>query len=58
VKHPEKPGTVNVPGHPSERLALDDLPMPAATTHLAEVPEDGFAEWLDVKLPVAEAISA
>ncbi len=39
-------------------LALDGLPMPAATTRPVEVPEEGFAEWLDVKLPVAEAISA
>jgi predicted RNase H-like HicB family nuclease len=41
-----------------EGLALDGAAIPAATTHLVEVPEDGFAEWLDVKLPVAEAISA
>ncbi len=41
-----------------EGLALDGLPMPAATTRLVEVPEEGFAEWLDVKMPVAEAISA
>jgi len=32
--------------------------MPAAATRLVEVPEGGFAEWLDVELPVAEAISA
>jgi predicted RNase H-like HicB family nuclease len=41
-----------------EGLALDGLPSPAAVTRLVEVPEGGFAEWLDVKLPVAEAISA
>jgi predicted RNase H-like HicB family nuclease len=39
-------------------LALDGQPIPQPTTHMAEVPEGGFAEWLDVKLPVAEAISA
>jgi len=41
-----------------EGLALDGLPMPVASTRLVEVPEEGFAEWLVVKLPVAEAISA
>lgn len=39
-------------------LAFDGLPLPHAVTHLIEVPEDGFAKWLDVNLPVAEAISA
>jgi predicted RNase H-like HicB family nuclease len=39
-------------------LALDGQGMPEAATRLVEVPEEGFAEWLDVKLPVAEAISA
>jgi len=41
-----------------EGLALDRLPMLAAETRLIEVPEEGFAEWLDVRLQVAEAISA
>jgi predicted RNase H-like HicB family nuclease len=41
-----------------EGLALDGQAMPAAMTRLVEVPEEGFAEWLVVKLPVAEAISA
>jgi len=41
-----------------EGLALDGLAIPMATTRLVEVPEGGFAEWLDVGLPVAEAISA
>jgi len=41
-----------------EGLALDRMPMPEAVTRLIEVPEGGFAEWLDVELPVAEAISA
>jgi predicted RNase H-like HicB family nuclease len=41
-----------------EGLALDGAPIPAATTHLVELPEGGFAEWLDVQLPLAEAISA
>ena len=41
-----------------EGLALDGHPMPPATTRLAEVPEDGFAEWLTVSLPVKQAISA
>jgi predicted RNase H-like HicB family nuclease len=41
-----------------EGLALDGQPIPAATTRLAEVPEGGFAEWLSVDLPLAEAVSA
>jgi len=41
-----------------EGLALDGQGMPEAATRLVEVPEEGFAEWLDVKLPVAAAISA
>jgi predicted RNase H-like HicB family nuclease len=41
-----------------EGLALDGQPIPQPTTHMAEVPVDGFAEWLDVQLPMAEAISA
>jgi hypothetical protein len=41
-----------------EGLALDGAPIPLPTTHLAEVPEGGFAEWLTVSLPIAEAISA
>ena len=41
-----------------EGLALDGQSVPAATTRLVEVPEEGFAEWLVVELPVAEAISA
>jgi predicted RNase H-like HicB family nuclease len=41
-----------------EGLALDGQPLPHATTRLAEVPEDGFAEWITVSLPVKQAISA
>ncbi len=41
-----------------EGLALDGQPMPQAGTRIAELPEDGLAEWLDVCLPVAEAVSA
>jgi predicted RNase H-like HicB family nuclease len=41
-----------------EGLALDGQIIPTAVTRLVEVPEGGFAEWLDVKMPVAEAISA
>ena len=41
-----------------EGLALDGHQIPAATTRLVEVPEGGFAEWLDIKLPVAEAAFA
>ncbi len=41
-----------------EGLAEDHLPVPAATTRLVEVPEGGFAEWLDVNLPVMAAMSA
>jgi hypothetical protein len=41
-----------------EGLALDGQPLPQPTTNMAEVPVDGFAEWLDVQLPMAEAISA
>ena len=41
-----------------EGLALDGQAIPSAMTHQVEVPQDGLAEWLDVTLPVAEAISA
>ncbi len=41
-----------------EGLLLDRQPIPPAATHMVEVPEQGFAEWLDVTLPVGEAISA
>jgi predicted RNase H-like HicB family nuclease len=41
-----------------EGLALDGQLLPQPTTHMAEVPEGGFAEWLTVSLPIAEAISA
>ena len=43
---------------PLEGLALDGQPLPQTVTRMAEVPEDGFAEWLTVSLPIAEAISA
>jgi predicted RNase H-like HicB family nuclease len=41
-----------------EGLLLDGQPIPAAVTRTVEVPDQGFAEWLDVTLPVREAISA
>ena len=41
-----------------EGLALDGQPLPQPTTRVAEVPENGLAEWLTVSLPIAEAISA
>ena len=41
-----------------EGLALDGQPLPQPITRMAEVPEDGFAEWLTITLPIAEAISA
>jgi predicted RNase H-like HicB family nuclease len=41
-----------------EGLALDGQPIPLPTTRMAEVPEDGFAEWLLITLPQREAISA
>jgi predicted RNase H-like HicB family nuclease len=41
-----------------EGLLLDGQPIPPAATHAVEVPDQGFAEWLDVTLPVREAISA
>ncbi len=41
-----------------EGLALDGQPIPAATTRLAEVPEGGVAEWLEVTLPVPTAVPA
>lgn len=41
-----------------EGLALEGYPLPASTTRLVELPEDGLAEWLDVSLPFAEALSA
>ncbi len=41
-----------------EGLILDGQPIPAASTHMVEVPDQGFAEWMDVTLPAREAISA
>ncbi len=41
-----------------EGLALDAQPIPNAVTHLVELPEDGFAEWLTVTLPVPAALFA
>lgn len=41
-----------------EGLVLDGQPIPSAATHVVEVPEQGYAEWLDVTLPAREAISA
>jgi len=41
-----------------EGLHIDGQPIPAASTHVVEVPEQGFAEWLDVTLPAREAILA
>jgi predicted RNase H-like HicB family nuclease len=41
-----------------EGLSLDGQAIPIATTRLVEVPEGGLAEWLDIEVPVAEAISA
>jgi predicted RNase H-like HicB family nuclease len=41
-----------------EGLAVYGQPLPQAITRMAEVPEDGFAEWLSVSLPIAEPISA
>ena len=39
-------------------LVMDGDAIPAAKTHVVEVPEQGYAEWLDVALPTREAISA
>jgi len=41
-----------------EGLLLEGEPIPPAVTTMVEVPDQGFAEWLDVSLPVPEAISA
>ena len=41
-----------------EGLALEGQAFPESTTRLVEIPQDGLAAWLDVTLPVAEAISA
>jgi predicted RNase H-like HicB family nuclease len=41
-----------------EGFALDGQPPQATITRMAEVLEDGFAEWLSVTLPVVEVISA
>lgn len=41
-----------------EGLLLESQPIPPAVTRTVEVPDRGFAEWLDVTLPVQEAISA
>ena len=41
-----------------EGLAIDGQPIPPATTRLVEVPDDGFAEWLEVPLPAMAEMSA
>jgi predicted RNase H-like HicB family nuclease len=41
-----------------EGLAVEGQPIPATVTNKVELPDGGFAEWLDVTLPVREAISA
>jgi predicted RNase H-like HicB family nuclease len=41
-----------------EGLAQDGQPLPPAATRIAEIPEDGLAEWLSVTLPIAEPLSA
>jgi predicted RNase H-like HicB family nuclease len=41
-----------------EGLATDGQPIPAATTRLVELPEDGFAEWLEVPLPALAEMTA
>ncbi len=41
-----------------EGLAMNGDAIPAAVTHLVELPEDGLAEWLGVELPVSEAVLA
>ena len=41
-----------------EGLAMDGQPIPTATTRLVEVPENGFAEWLEVPLPAMAEMSA
>ena len=41
-----------------EGLVENHQPVPGATTRLVEVPEGGFAEWLDVTLPSMAAMSA
>ena len=41
-----------------EGLVQDGQPLAPAATRIAEVPEDGLAEWLSVTLPVAAAVSA
>ncbi len=41
-----------------EELAVVGYSIPSAVTHLVEVPEDCLAEWINVELPVAEAVSA
>lgn len=38
-----------------EGLAEDHQPLPVATTRLVEVPEGGFAEWLDVAMAAMSA---
>lgn len=39
-------------------LALNRAAISAATTRLAEMPEGGLAEWLDVTLPTMVVMSA
>jgi len=41
-----------------EGLAIDGQPIPQAVTKLVEVPEGGFAEWLEVPLPAMAVMFA
>jgi predicted RNase H-like HicB family nuclease len=41
-----------------EGLAQYGQTLPPVTTRIAEVPEDGLAEWLSIALPVAEPLRA
>lgn len=41
-----------------EGLLLEGSELPQALTHVVEVPEGGAAEWINIPLPVGEAVSA
>lgn len=41
-----------------EGLLLEGEPIPEPTTRVAEIPENGYAEWLAVPLPASQPISA
>lgn len=41
-----------------EGLLLSGALLPEPVTHVVEVPEGGAAEWIEISVPLGEAVSA